>query len=895
MGFVFGQWIMHKVLLVVLMVVYSGFSSNVVSSIVEARPEVVNIGALLSLDSSIGKVAKVAIEAAVEDVNRNQSVLGTTKMQLTMRDTNYSGYMSMLEALSLMGSEVVAIIGPQFSVTAHFLSHIANELRVPLLSFAATDPTLSSLQYPFFVRTTHSDIFQMAAIADIVDYYGWRAVTAIYVDDDHGRNGIAALEDKLAERRCKISYKAPFSPNVNQPSEISDVLYKVLKQARHMEMMSAEYVWIVTDWLSAKIDTNSPLATEDMDDIQGVITLRMHTPNTKEKSKFVSGWSNLASRKAAGGTFGLNSYGLYAYDTVWLLAYAIDAFLNQKGNLSFSYDPGLSELQRKNLHADALRIFDGGNLLLKSILQVNFTGVTGSIKFSDENLIHPAYEVINVIGTVFRRIGYWSNHSGLSVEIPEEIYKKTPSNPNSRQQLYSVIWPGQTVVKPRGWVFAHNGRRLRIGVPNRVFYHEFVSVEANNMFSGYCIDVFTAALNLLSYAVPFDFVAFGDGHNNPNTTELLRLISVGVFDAAIGDISITTDRARMVDFTQPYIESGLVVVAPVRKLNSSAWAFLRPFTPMMWLVTAVFFLVTGVVIWILEHRINGDFRGPPRRQIVTILWFSFSTLFFSHKEKTMSTLGRLVLIIWLFVVLVLNSSYIASLTSILTVEQLSSSIKGIESLVSSNDPIGYQRDDCSKALQDGPQKGGVAAVVDERAYIELFLSSQCEFSIVGQEFSKNGWGFAFPRDSPLAVDMSAAILKLSEGGELQRMHDKWLLGSPCRLEGAKEDANRLHLKSFWVLFLFCGIAFVLALIAYVIKIIREFAKHCSEELEGSTSRSSPSAHLQTFLSFLDEMEDDVKSRPKRRRMAPKASSRIIDANTSRNSDYVESSIVALEV
>lgn len=76
----------------------------------------------------------------------------------------------------------------------------------------------------------------------------------------------------------------------------------------------------------------------------------------------------------------------------------------------------------------------------------------------------------------------------------------------------------------------------------------------------------------------------------------------------------------MVDFTQPYIESGLVVVAPVRKLNSSAWAFLRPFTPMMWLVTAVFFLVTGVVIWILEHRINGDFRGPPRRQIVTILW-----------------------------------------------------------------------------------------------------------------------------------------------------------------------------------------------------------------------------------------------------------------------------------
>ena len=125
------------------------------------------------------------------------------------------------------------------------------------------------------------------------------------------------------------------------------------------------------------------------------------------------------------------------------------------------------------------------------------------------------------------------------------------------------------------------------------------------------------------------------------------------------------------------------------------------------------------------------------------------------------------LLIWLFVVLILNSSYTASLTSILTVEQLSSPIKGIESLVTSNDRIGFQRgsfaenylaeeyniarsrlvplnsdEDYAKALKDGPQKeGGVAAVIDERAYIELFLADRCDFSIVGQEFSKSGWGF----------------------------------------------------------------------------------------------------------------------------------------------------------
>lgn len=74
------------------------------------------------------------------------------------------------------------------------------------------------------------------------------------------------------------------------------------------------------------------------------------------------------------------------------------------------------------------------------------------------------------------------------------------------------------------------------------------------------------------------------------------------------------------DFTQPYAESGLVVVVPSRKLSSSAWAFLRPFSPLMWGVTAAFFLMIGVVIWILEHGVNDEFRGPPMKQLKTVLW-----------------------------------------------------------------------------------------------------------------------------------------------------------------------------------------------------------------------------------------------------------------------------------
>ncbi|KAK1303833.1 Glutamate receptor 3.1 [Acorus calamus] len=813
----------------------------------------------------------------------------------------------MIIGLQFMGSaNTVAIIGPQTSMIAHVLAPLANELQVPLLSFSATDPTLSSLQFPFFVRTAQNDLFQMAAISEMVEYYGWREVIAIYIDNDHGRNGVAALGDKLAERRCRISFKGPLVPRFNK-SDVTDLLIKVSQEesqiivlhmepdfglsvfsvAQYLQMMGNGYVWIATAWLSAILDSFAPLDSDTTSSIQGVLTLRMHTPDSKKKSALMSRWSELTSKDTAG-TFRLNTYGLYAYDTVWILAHAIDAFFNQGGVISFSNDFRL-QYAEGSLNLEAMKIFNGGKLLLTDIKNTNMTGLSGTIQFDpDGNLVRPAYDVLNVIGTGVREIGYWSNYSGLSIVSPETLYEKPPNRSVENQQLRNVIWPGDYTMKPRGWVFPNNGRRLSIAVPNRVSYREFVSQSnKTDMIKGYCMDVFFAAVSLLPYALPYRLIPFGNGIENPSYNELVYLVSTGVYDAAIGDIAIVTSRTRIVDFTQPYIDSGLVVVALVKKRDSSTFAFLRPFTLGMWGLTVVFFLIFGMVMWILEHRVNKDFRGPPKQQLITILWFSFSTLFFAHREKTLSTLGRLLLILWLFLVLIIQSSYTASLTSILTVQQLSSPIKGIDSLMSSHDPIGYQVGSFAEnymnevlgipksrlkplgspveyahALELGPDNGGVAAVVDEQPYIDLFLSTQCNFAIRGQEFTKSGWGFAFPRDSPLAVDMSTAILLLSENGELQRIHDKWLMRTACTSETDELESNQLHLRSFTGLFFICGLACFIALLIYLFMLLHQFFWHFPEQ--PSESSSSRSGCVWRFLNFFYKEEEDLRSKSKGR-------------------------------
>ncbi|XP_072985700.1 glutamate receptor 3.1-like isoform X1 [Typha latifolia] len=886
----------------------SGLSANV------SRPAAVDIGAVFSFNSTIGRVAKVAIAAAVDDVNNDSSVLHGTKLVVEMQDSNCNGFIGIVEALQFMEKDIVAIIGPQSSVIAHVISHVANELQVPLLSFASTDPTLSSLEYPFFIRATQSDLFQMAAIAELVDYYQWQQLIAIFIDDDYGRNGVASLGDKLAERRCKISYKAAMRPGATE-SDITDLLVQVAMMesrvivlhaypdigitvfsvAKYLGMISNGYVWIATDWLSSFLDSSPHLATGSMDTMQGVLALRQHTADSKRKSTLASNWRKLAE-KETGENFQLSSYGLYAYDSVWMIAYALDAFFSNGGKILFSNDTNLLHTKGGILNFEAMSVFDGGQLLLDQIHRVDFVGVTGHVQFDSQGqLIHPAYDILNIVGTGSRKIGYWSNYSGLSTVSPETLYTKLANHSRVNQQLYSVIWPGETITKPRGWVFPNNGRQLRIGVPNRVSYREFVSEERNTgIIKGYCIDVFSAAINLLPYPVLYKFIPFGNGHENPSYMELVEKIISDEFDAAIGDIAIVTNRTKAVDFTQPYIESGLVVLAPVNRRNSNVWAFLQPFTVKLWCVTGLFFLVIGAVVWILEHRINDEFRGPPKKQLTTVFWFSLSTLFFSHKENPVSSLGRAVLIVWLFVVLIIQSSYTANLTSILTVQQLSSPIKGIDSLISSDEPIGFQvgsftenylveelgisrsrlralgtPEEYATALELGPSNGGVAAVVDERPYVELFLSTHCKFAIVGSEFTKSGWGFAFPRDSPLAIDLSTAILTLSENGDLQRIHDKWLIRSSCSLQNNELESDQLQLKSFWGLFLICGIACALALIIYFFLVLQQFRKHVTVEDIDSTSsqgNSRSGRSLQAFLSFVDEKEVDAKNKSKRKQM-----------------------------
>lgn len=135
-------------------------------------------------------------------------------------------------------------------------------------------------------------------------------------------------------------------------------------------------------------------------------------------------------------------------------------------------------------------------------------------------------------------------------------------------------------------------------------------------------------------------------------------------------------------------------------------------------------------------------------------------------EKVVSNLARFVVIIWVFVVLILSQSYTASLTSMLTVQNLQPTFTDVNELIKSGEHVGYlegsfvfgllkqmkfdesklkrynSSEEYDEALSKGSANGGIAAVIDEIPYIRLFLAKYCsKYTMVGPTYKTGGFGF----------------------------------------------------------------------------------------------------------------------------------------------------------
>lgn len=259
-----------------------------------------------------------------------------------------------------------------------------------------------------------------------------------------------------------------------------------------------------------------------MKSLQGLISLRPHTPNSGQQHILREKWKNLQTADMV--NVSLNAFALYAYDSRLMIAHSINGYLNQGGNISFAKQSTLSSSSGSKSELAALKIFEGGAQLRKTILQTNFKGVVGPVQLDKRrNLMGSTFEIINAAGTGVHGVGYWSHRTGLSVTLPENIVAINDTQSYLKPNFSDIIWPGESKILPRGWVHV---KQFVIDVPRKTGFKEFVAANGSGMVTGFCVDVFIAAVKLLPYKIQYTFKPYGNENSTPNYDDLVKQVAL---------------------------------------------------------------------------------------------------------------------------------------------------------------------------------------------------------------------------------------------------------------------------------------------------------------------------------------------------------------------------------
>ncbi|KAK2991778.1 hypothetical protein RJ640_015512 [Escallonia rubra] len=816
-----------------------------VTPIDAAQSETINVGAIVNADTRIGREAKVGMQIAAQYYNRSSSY---HKVSLHFHEQNWRStpLQAAYAADELIRQRgVQAIIGMETWEEATLVSEVGRQAKVPVISFTSSAVTLPLVppQSSYLVQLSSNVTEQIKCVAAIVGSFNWRWVIPIYEVDNYGGDSgtFAALAEALRDAGAEIEFRLalpPFSSLSNPQSYVRDEVTKLLnkqsrvfivlhssfsmathlfKEAKEIGLMGKDSAWITTDEIASLLESVNTSVISSMEGALGIKTyfLEGSMPFNEFKRQFRL---KFLAEYPEEDFSEMGIYALRAYDSIVALTNAIEKL-------------------------------GGANTtsLLEAILSVNFKGLSGDILFSGRSSLQSSeFRIVNVIGKRYKELGFWSSKFGFSKGLIRENGGEKIRKDSMEVLSGLVNWPGDLKRVPKGWSMPTNARPMKIGVPARTSFEKFVKVAGNGSskddYDGFCIKVFKEVLKQLekNYSLPYDFVPY-----NGTYDDLVNHVANKSYDAVIGDVTILADRSKRVDFTQSFADSSLTMIVTLKPQPEKAWMFLKPFTLKMWVLTAVMLMYTVMIVWLLEGRSNPEFEGPWLSQLGTAFWFTSTTLFFAHREKVHNNYARVVVLAWLFVVLALNSSYTASLSSMLTVQQLEPNVTDVERLKKTNAKVGCDGDSFVRRYLEDVHKfksenirnvsteyeypeefvsGNITAAFLELPYQKAFFNHYCKgytvSGITGRygEDRFGGLGFVFQKGSPLTADFSQVILSLLESGWLKDLETvSFAPSSKCLTSQAPDKSTSLSWRSFWGLYLCSAITSTLCYLAFFIR------------------------------------------------------------------------------
>jgi ABC-type amino acid transport substrate-binding protein len=300
----------------------------------------------------------------------------------------------------------------------------------------------------------------------------------------------------------------------------------------------------------------------------------------------------------------------------------------------------------------------------------------------------------------------------------------------------------------------------------------FVIEESGGRFSGLSFELWREIADELELEYEVRTVGL---------SEMLEEIAAGRADVGVGATTMTAEREAVLDFTHPFLSSGLAIVA---RSGDPAWAgalkrlFSTEFVRAAGAL-ALLLLVVGFLVWVFEHRANPQqFENDARRGLWSSFWFaavSMTTVGYGDKTPV-SVGGRIVALVWMFASIIVISFFTAALATALTVQTLEAGIGGPEDLprvtvgavANTTSAQWLEAREISPRTFESPQDGlqaleagEITAFVHDAPIVRWLIQRRGagELIVLPRVVERQDYALLLPPDSPLREDINRVLLQ----------------------------------------------------------------------------------------------------------------------------------------